>query len=91
VNDSGHSVPVVCREQPTHVLEHKPAGSWLHSANKVADVIEQPPFVVDAGAPAGRGYRLAGEPAAQHVDRLRSRADEVADVGRTGESRLEHA
>lgn len=87
MNDSGHSVPVVRRQQPTHVLEHEPAGSWLHSANKVADVIEEPPVVVGAGALAGEGNGLARETAAQDVDRLGALADEVADIRHTrGES-----
>ena len=71
LNDSGHSVAVVCSEQPRDVLEHAQSGVWVKVAESTCDVIEEPSFVGGSGASPGHGYRLAGEAGRENVDGLR--------------------
>jgi hypothetical protein len=81
VNNSGHSVPTVCSEQPWHVLEEHD-GSCFHSANESADVVKEPSVIVYSFALTSERYGLAGEPCGENVDGGKFiKGGEVAKVG----------
>jgi len=77
-------VPVVCSEQPRHVLaEHE--GACPHSANQSCDVIKQIPFVIEAGSWSGDREWLAREPGGHDVDLGQLvEGGEVPEVGCVG-------
>ena len=65
LNDSGHSIPVVCSKQPRHVFEEQD-GSCVHAPiNEAADVVEEPSLIVYSFALSSERERLAWEPGGQ--------------------------